>query len=197
MLRPPALRVLSLAALLVPAGASAQAGRDGLSLSATVYAAQLSVDDGSDESSDSGGGIGVEVAYGFTPRLAAFLALGGAAMEPEDGGEGYGLGTADLGLRFNLRPSSRLNPYLQAAVTGQVASFDVPGTSADLEARGGGLTLGGGLLYDLSPSVAFDVALDVTGGRFTELAFDGESTDNFDEIDSAIVRLGVGLVVKP
>ncbi len=197
MIRCPALRLVALVAFLLPAAASAQAGREGLSLSAHVYAAQLSVEVGGDESSDSGGGLGGEVAYGFTPRLAAFLALGGASMEPEDGGDGYGLGTADLGLRFNLRPSSRLNPYLQAAVTGQVASFDVPGTSADLEARGGGLTIGGGLLYDLSPSVSFDVALDLTGGRFTELAFDGESTDNFDEIDSGIVRLGVGAVFKP
>ena len=92
MLRSPALRAVTLAALILPASTSAQAGREGLSLSAHVYAAQLAIDDGSDESSGSGGGIAGEVAYGFTPRLAAFLALGGAGMEPEDGGEGYGLG---------------------------------------------------------------------------------------------------------
>ena len=116
-------------------GREARGGRWPTEATAHVYAAQLSIDGGAGDASGSGSGVAGEIACGFTPRLAAFLALGGAAMEPENGGDGYGLGTGDLGLRFNLRPSARLNPYLQVAVTGQVALFDVPRASADLAAE--------------------------------------------------------------
>ena len=111
MLRSPALHAAALATLLLPASASAQAGREGLSLSAHVYAAQLSIDDGSDESSDSGGGIAGEVAYGFTPRLAAFLALGGAvyyfkvvAPEKMPKGLSFSLGAKPGSLSGELPP---------------------------------------------------------------------------------------------
>ena len=182
--------------ILLTSPARAQApDREGFGVGARLYGASLSIDiDGYTESA-SGGGAELRVGYRFNPTVSVFLSAGGATLQPEgENLDAYRFGTADLGAQFNLLPSRALNPYLRAALTGQVAAFDIPGTSDNLEARGGGITLGGGLLYAVSPKLSLDLSLDATGGRFTELVFDGDTTSNFDEIDSGIGRLGFGLV---
>jgi hypothetical protein len=161
-----------------------------------VYAASIAMAAGGPTTTESGGGLEAEVAYAFTKTVSVFLATGAAAIVADEGpgADTYGLGTADLGVKFSILPSSRLSPYVQAALTGQVAAFDVEGTSENLEFRGGGVTLGGGLLYSVSDRVVVDFSVDATGGRFTEVAFDGETPDDFEEIDTGIGRLGVGVV---
>ena len=178
----------------------AQAPTEGFQLGGRLYAAGLGLDGGSgDDETSSGGGLGLRVGYGFSRIVTGFIALEGAGMEPDESqfGQEFGLGTVDLGVRFNLNPAAKLNPYAEVALTGQVASYDVTGTDENLDLRGGGLTLGGGLVYRFSRAVGLDVGLDLTGGQFTQLAFDGETTDNFEAIDSGIARLGVGVVWTP
>lgn len=193
---------LLLAALVAPEAQAQfyQAPTEGFQFGGRLYAAGLGLEDdrGNDDTA-SGGGLGVRVGYGFSPTVTAFLALEGAQLSPDenDFGDEFALGTVDLGARFNLQPSASVNPYVQLALTGQVAAFDVPGTSETLDLRGGGITLGGGIVYFFSQDVGLDVGVDLTGGRFTEIEFDGEVTDNFDDIDSAIVRLGVGVIWTP
>lgn len=193
------MRLALLLALLAAVPAQAQRyDRSGFALGARVYGAGLSVESDGEDETNSGGGLDVRVGYGFNRTVSVFLNVGGARMQPEaDAADTYTLGTADLGAQVNLLPSKAVNPYLRLALTGQTAVFDVPGTSEDLEARGGGITAGVGLQVALSRSAQLDFSLDATGGRFTELAFDGESTDNFDAIDSGIARLGVGLTFMP
>ncbi|MEL6614329.1 MAG: outer membrane beta-barrel protein [Bacteroidota bacterium] len=190
------------AALLAPE-ASAQylsSPTEGFQFGGRLYGAGLGIEDdrGNDDTA-SGGGLGVRVGYGFSRTVTAFLSLEGAQLTPDENefGEEFALGTLDLGARFNLSPSAAVNPYAEVALTGQVAAFDVPGTSETLDLRGGGLTVGGGIVYFFSQDVGLDVGVDLTAGRFTEVEFDGEVTDNFEEIDSGIVRLGFGVVWNP
>lgn len=194
----PHLVLLALCLAALPAAAQSPAG-EGLTLGARAFGVGLGYDPvGPDDNvTDSGGGLGVQVGYGVSRSVTLFLTLEGAAMEPDGGGDGYGLGVADLGARFHLTPSARLVPYLSAALTAQNAAFDVPNTDDDLNASGGGLTLGAGILYGLSRSVALDVGLQATGARFSRLEFAGNSTENFDDIEAAIVRLGIGIVARP
>ncbi|HEX9951046.1 MAG TPA: outer membrane beta-barrel protein [Rubricoccaceae bacterium] len=192
------MRVLLLLALTAATAHAQTPDREGFGLGARVYAAGLSVDSDGETETDTGGGLDVRVSYGFNRTVLAFFNLGGARLQPEDDGlDSYILATADLGAQFNILPSNALNPYLRVALTGQTASFDIPGESENLEARGGGLTAGVGLLYAANPKLSLDLSLDATGGQFSELAFDGESTDNFEAIDSGIARFGVGLVFMP
>ena len=174
--------------------------RTGISVGGRLYSAGVSIDlgeFGGDVTSEQGFGAELDLGYGITRTVGVFFNVGGAAINGADGGDDYGLGTADLGLRFNILPSSSFNPFVQVAATGQAAVFDVDGTSENLELRGGGLTLGLGALYRLSDSVDLDFGIDVTGGAFNEFVFDGESESGFDELPSGIARLGVGLVFRP
>lgn len=176
---------------------SAQIDRSGFWLGARLQSTGLSTDDGSGTASEGGGGIAVEGGYSFSRVAGIYLSLGGSSMQGEDGGQDYTLGSAYLGGRFNLTPSKNLNPYLVVGLTGQSAAFDVPGTSSDLEVNGGGLFGGVGLDYAFSKSLSLDGRLTVGGGQFSQITFDGESTDDFDAIDFGVAHLGVGVTFRP
>ena len=196
------MRFLLLLALSATAVHAQSPDRTGFALGARAFAAGLSNEsDGETDTgvrltgTDAGVGLDVRASYGFNRTVSVFFNLGGAQMRPEDPEDvQFVLGVADLGVQFNVLPSSSLNPYLRVALTGQVASFNVAGTNATEDARGGGLTSGVGLLYSVTPQLALDLSLDATGGQFSELVFDGESTDDFEAIDTGIGRLGFGLV---
>ena len=195
---PTLLRLSLLSALaLASLPASAQADRSGFWIGARLQSTGLSTDNGFDTTTEGGGGVALEAGYAFSRVAGVYLSVGGSAMQGEDGGEDYTLGSAYLGGRFNLTPSKALNPYLLVGLTGQSAAFDVAGTSADLEVSGGGLYAGVGLDYALSPALSIDGRLTVGGGQFSEISFDGESTDNFDAIDFGVAHLGLGVTFRP
>jgi hypothetical protein len=198
-----------LAALALPAAAGAQApdrtgvDRTGVALGLRALSAGVGAENPNVRFQDgvgSEGGLGVElsVAYGFTPTLAAFVALGGADVEGDDpgvlGGYGYGLGVADLGLRLNARPSARVNPYATAALTGLAAASD--GEDGP-EAAGGGLSLGAGVDVALARSLLLDLGLGLTGGEFSDFAGSRSHLDGDEPFGAAVARIGLGLRYAP
>jgi opacity protein-like surface antigen len=69
----------------------------------------------------------------------------------------------------------------------------VNGTAAnELSISGSGITLGGGIDYYLSESLALDVQLLWTGGKFTTLTVDNVSVSGLD-FDATSSRFTVGL----
>lgn len=155
-----------------------------------------------DAESESGGGIGLAVGYGFNERVTLLLNVDAARMEYEDGededlddGE-YDLATADLALRFSFGGTAqKLRPYVTTGFTGVVMGDE--GDGLELSTSGGGITLGGGLEYFLTPSLALDAALNVTTGSFTTVELDGDEEDLDAGIGFNHGRLQLGVTWHP
>lgn len=141
------------------------------------------------EGSDSGGGVGFSFGYGVSDLVTLFLNLDGASIDP-DVGERYSLGHADLGARFTFgAPANKFRPFAQVALTGAGAEQEIGTTTIQL--RGGGLTLGGGVLYFLSPAWAIDAGLDLTFGNLTEVEVNNISADI--DVNARTSRLNGGV----
>src|SRR5687768_1701288 len=77
-----------------------------------------------DEETESGGGAGLTIGYGFTRMFAAFFTIDGANVDIREPGfpGDYTLGQADLGVRFNFRSETqKAISYIEAALTGRAA----------------------------------------------------------------------------
>lgn len=189
---------LTTSALLMAGAAHAQRG---FVLAPSVFGASVTVEDA--DEADTGGGLGLRLGYGVSRTVTVYATLAGASIEAGDEpirgvDENYALGMAEIGAQFNLLPSNAVNPFLRVALAGTAARFDVEGVDSDddPELRGGGITLGGGAAFRLSPSLAVEAAIDLTGGRINEFeAFD--VTVETDDADYGTARLGVGLVWRP
>ena len=88
----------------------------------------------------------------------------------------------------------RVRPVLDVALRGLTARDD----ETDFEVRGGGLSVGGGVLFSVSPTLSLGAALHVGGGRFDEVELGRVTVDVRDEeLDFVESRLTVGLTAYP
>jgi hypothetical protein len=187
-------------ALLQPVAAQeVRSSTQRLMLGANFNGSSLTVEDGDTE---SGGGGGFMVGWGVSRRVALFFRADLGNMEishPEIDGE-YILAMGDLGVRVSFGgPQRRFVPYLIGAFTGMTASADIfigPLVSADVEVRGGGLTIGGGFHHYFTPTLALDLQLLVTGGQFNEVEI-GTISSDIDELEANAARLNIGLAWYP
>ena len=93
-----------------------------------------------------------------------------------------------------LLPSARLVPYLDVSFRAVAVAYD----EADLEFRGGGIALGGGASYFVSPAVALDAALRIGGGGFEEVQLGGLSAEiDPDDFGYGEGRLSLGVTFYP
>lgn len=198
------LSALIAGALLSAGSLSAQSDNDGFMLNLHLAGNALS-GTGSDAVTESGGGLGLTVGYGFSDRIALYLTFDGGSLEyDEDSGaaedESYDLGTFDLGVRVNFRNEwNKLRPYLNAAITGVAAvdETDVLGEDVESTVAGGGITIGGGVQYFFSENFALDVGLQATQGAFTQVTIDDED-EEFDEgVAFSASRLQLGVTWHP
>lgn len=199
--------VLLCGALLALASPARAQGTRGFFLNGHLLWASLSGEnrDTGEDFSDDGPGLGFRAGYGFSERIGGYVALEGASIFPDENAgtledERFGLGMVELGARFNFPAGRKIVPYAEAALAAHEVRFDFVGTTTDLRVRGGGLTLGGGLQYFLSRTLALDAGLDLTFGRFTEAEFDGPDADvsfDLEDTDATIARLNLGLSLWP
>lgn len=185
--------------LVLPAQAQRRSNTTGLFLNAHLSGNSASYDfdnfDAFADESDSGGGLGVQIGYGFSPLVTLYLGINGAAMDSDDVEDAYTLAHVDLGGQFNFQSGrSAAVPYATVALSARQVNFETD--FGDVNFNGGGLTLGGGLKYFLSPKVALDVGLTGTFGTFTEIDF-GDAAFDINEIDATSVRLALGLSFFP
>ncbi len=189
-----------LAAFLILTAGSALAQRrsntTGIFLNAHLNATGISYnlsdfDDEGDET-DSGGGLGLQVGYGFSPLVTVYLAANGSGMK-NDSDDAYTLSHVDLGVRFNFGAGRRTVPYANLAFGYRAARVEVGRRGSEIEYSGGGLTLGGGVQYFLSPALALDGGLQVTLGTFTDVRVNNVIVEDRLDVESASVRLGFGL----
>ncbi len=146
-----------------------------------------------------GGGIGLRAGYGFSNRFTLYLGIDGAGMNGGNGFLGhesdddYGMVYVELGGRFHFRSGRKLVPYADAALS--VIGLGYEGSGAfdniDIAYGGAGLSLGGGALYFLSPTVALDAGMVFTPGSLMEREVDGDWEDADIKLTGARIHFGL------
>ncbi len=191
------LLALSLAAAPLAAQPVGPSNTEGLFLQLALDGQSLSYDEDDFDDTDDGGGASLRVGYGVSPVATFYVGVSGAEVDGQTNGvinNTYRFGAGELGARFAFNRGSALRPYLDVALRGVAASDD----ASALEFRGGGIALGGGIAYFVSPTVALDAALRIGGGQFTEVDFGAISVDISDgDIGYGEGRLSVGLTAYP
>jgi len=189
--------VLTLLAAMwtLPAGAQ-QSTTQGWNLGLHLGGSSLSVDD-----DRHGAGLGgIWVGYGFNPTVMVYVQADGGQFDVDDAtveGE-WTMGHADLGVRFHFaNPQRSWVPYLQVALSGRAVEVkdglvnDVAQTD-NINLTGGGLTLGGGIVFYFNQSLGMDLQLDWTGGTFTTIEVGSVSYNDLD-VEAQSARFAVGL----
>ena len=183
--------------LSAPAQAQSLSNTTGVYLNAHLSGTSITYDfDNAGEETNSGGGLGVQIGYGFSPLVTLFLGANGSGMETEDG-DSYALSHVDVGVRFNFGAGRRqLVPYADLAATFRQATFEFE-NGTEIDVSGGGGTLGGGLAYFLSPTIALDLGLQLTFGTFSDVSVGGIDINNQIDISAGSGRLALGLTWYP
>ena len=176
-------------------GARAVSNTEGLFLQLAVDGQALNYNEDDLDQNDNGGGLSARVGYGFSPLFTLYGGVSGARVDGDTNGvisEEYSFVAAEIGARFNFNRGRALRPYLDVALRGVRASED----DLDLEFTGGGVAVGGGLAYFVSPSVAIDGALRIGAGRFDEVEL-GDFGLDLDDAGYGEGRLSLGLTFYP
>lgn len=187
------------AALACAAGTAAQgqtpapearAGSSGLHLGVFVNETVVRGDYEGWDGWDHGLGVGLHVGYQYTPEASVFARVNLAKGQEAD------LTQADLGLRLSFgRTDSALRPFAQGALGVRTADIG----SIDQDIRGLALTVGGGVEYFVSRTVAIEGGLSLSGGLFTH----GRSGDGgWDPVEGNTItafgsRLDIGISWHP
>jgi opacity protein-like surface antigen len=182
----------------------AQSDNRGFMLNAHLTGQGLS-GTGSGSVTESGGGLGVALGYGFNDRIIVYFNLDAASMEydedePDFENESYDLVTGDLGVRVNFgNEGMRLRPYINAAFTGAAAVDEFELLDEDVESivSGGGVTIGGGVQYFFSRKLALDLGLQATQGAFTGITVDDEDEEFEEGVAFTTSRLQLGVTWHP
>jgi hypothetical protein len=148
----------------------------------------------------TGGGFGARLGYGLSERWTLFAGFEGGRISDGDGFEGlpdgddYGLLYVDAGARFHFRTESRLVPFIEGSVNVAGVWFD--DTQDDQATYGGAAaSLGGGLLWFVTPTVALETSALFGAGALMDAEIGGVDQDV--DISMAGVRLQVGISVYP
>ena len=205
VIRSLSLVLASVSFMLLATSAGAQAPRSNtekLMLSFGLGGASIESDEFENER-ESGGGFSAQLGWGFSRRFTLLADASGAVLG--DDNEEFVLVHFDLLGRFHFgNAGSQWIPFLEGGLSARVAGVDdmtiIDGngnpTQVDLEISGGGLTLGGGLLYYLSPAWALGAGVRVTAGEFSTVKFNNVSIDGF-ELDATSTRLNFSVTWRP
>jgi len=184
-------------AIAAPVSAQARSTTHGFALGLHLDGVDL---DPEDEESGTGGGLGLDLVYGFRSGLSIFLTLAGSVIEEGEGDETieYDLGLADLGVRYAFgSEQARWRPFIEGALTGMIATWeniDIGDPERyDLDLTGGGVSVGGGVQYFFTPSFAFDGGVRLTFGSFTEVSVENVSIELDESIQARVTRVQLGL----
>jgi hypothetical protein len=157
------------------------------------------------DETESGGGLGFTVGYGFTPNFTLYMTADAGILEFSDwlwSGR-YSMGHFDLGVRYMFANAGRtVVPYLDGAVTGRAIASEVEfilgGASyrGDIDITGSGLSAGGGLEIFFSPKLALDMGLKFSVGNFNSFKIEGQSID-LEDAGATTTRFNLGLSWRP
>jgi opacity protein-like surface antigen len=198
------LSALVAGAMLSAGSLGAQSDNSGFMLNAHLTGNGLT-GVGAEAETESGGGFGVALGYGFNDRIILYFNLDAAAIEYDEDevdapDDSYDLLSGDLGVRVNFgNEGMKLRPYINAAFTGVAAVEEYEFVDEEVEQvlSGGGVTIGGGLQYFFSPSLALDLGLQATAGAFSQVIIDDEDEELDEGLAFTTSRLQLGVTWHP
>jgi hypothetical protein len=201
-MRTPAVALSVVAAIFAFAGpAGGQAARSNTAkFFAGLEIGGSSIDtDEFEGGSESGSGATIRIGYGFTTRFALYLEGSAATMGGDDGD--WTLGHGELGMRWHFAsPSRALIPFVDAGYTyrsiapDDATLVDDEGNTVegDFELSGGGLSLGGGLLYFFNPRWSLSTSVKWSTGAFDTVRYNNVTVSGF-EFDATTTRFSIGV----
>lgn len=149
----------------------------------------------------SGGGLGLGIGYGFGESFALVINLDAASVsleEDDEDGEDLALAHFDIGGRLNFgSTASALRPYVNAAFSGVAEGTTNEDADDNVTVSGAGFTVGGGLQYFFSPSLALDAGLQGSFGKFTQIQVGDESAEIDEDFKFTTARLQLGVSWHP
>jgi len=147
------------------------------------------------KTTDSGGGAGIVLGYGFSTRWSLYGQLSGATINAGESDDTYSLGHVDVGARVHFRAGRNVVvPFLQFGLSARGVSQDVNGVT--VRGSGGALSFGAGLNAHFTPKVAFSSAVTWSVGNFDRFQVGNLVTGNFS-VTATTTRLHVGLLWFP
>ncbi len=172
----------------------------GIVLGAHVNASAVQLDEEDGGEAERGVGAGLKIGYGVSDRLALFVRgdVANIAYAGDDEGS-FVLGNVDLGGRFSFGTSAaELRPYAELGLSGTAVSDEVAADNetVDVVLSGAGLLLGGGVEYFFSRRSALDVGLGLGKGRLTSAEVNGETAEEFEDLDFTTIRLNLGITLR-
>ncbi|MEK9499982.1 hypothetical protein WI372_03160 [Gemmatimonadota bacterium DH-20] len=188
------------AALLAPATLAAQPPDPsitrGLHLSLRTGGMGIGFEDDRDA---TGGGLGLRIGYGFTDRFTAYLGLDGSEMSDSDfegvpADEDFGAAVVELGGRFHFRTTERWVPFAEASLSLIGVAFD-DDEGREVGYGGPAGSVGAGLLFFASPTVAIEAGGAFTAGELQHREVNGVDTDV--GIATSAVRIHIGVSLYP
>ena len=190
-----AITALALGADSLPAQSPLASSARGFFIGAHLNGSSIRIEEFSDDT-ESGGGFGLQLGYGFTRQLGLFIDLTGAALD-----EQRALAHVDFGLRYAFTgPTRRWVPMIEVALTARglvEENTELPeGGTAETSLAGGGLTFGAGVQYYVAPKWALGAALKWTGGEFDEYTVDDVTVGNLG-IEATSTRFNFGITWFP
>lgn len=200
----PAFRAVVLAALAtgmaVSTAAAQRSTTRGFTVGAHLQGASLAVED---EDPSSGGGAGLRVGYGFNRKFAGYVEVDGIRFDVDNtefGGE-WTMAHIDLGLRYSFANSlRRWIPFLEGAVGARAVRLEdatVDGEPVgELSFSGGALSLGGGIGFFVSETLAIETLVKFSGGTFEQVDVGDVSVNDLD-IEASSFRFKIGLAWWP
>ena len=173
----------------------------GLMLGLSFDASRIRSDD-LNSTTESGPGVAALLGWGVTKNFAFILDASGARISSLDGD--YDLAHVDIGGRWHFVNRSGFVPFVEVGYAGRMATkqgailSDGQGNSytGDLSILGGGVSLGGGLEYFVTPGIALGGAFKWTSGQFTQVKFDNVTVDGL-ELDATSARFNMGFTWYP
>ena len=143
------------------------------------------------------GGLTLRAGWGISRLATLYLGFQGARIDGETNGivnEEYDWGGFELGSRFNFRSGKPFVPYVDVALRAVAAIQE----DIDLEFQGGGITIGGGVAYFLSPHISLDAGLRFGFGGFDEVRFGPISVEvDPDTFGYGERRFSIGMTFYP
>lgn len=131
----------------------------------------------------AGGGAGLVLGYGLTPRWSLYSDLSVASIDQDqDQGGRYSLRHVDAGLRVHFRTGPHVVvPFVQFGFSGRSMIQHFPQYTGNVltsvhtvESRSGGVGFGAGLNAHFNPAFAFSGSVAWTLGNFSVYKLDGQ-----------------------
>ena len=168
-----------------------------LFLESSIDGQSLSYRDDGFDSADRGGGFSFRVGWGISDLATLYIGVNGSKLDGINNGvieQEYEFGALEIGSRFNFRTGQTLVPFADVALRGVAVQLQ----DVDLEFTGGGLMLGGGASYFVSPAVALTAGLRFGFGNFDEIRLGG-ITANIEDADIGFgeLRYSFGVIFYP